>query len=85
MKDRILTLIIGMLVGAILATLGFFIYSKTLNSNMPKMKQMDGNKQMQRPSDGNREEPPEMPNQNGGTSPRMPASSSDNNKRNEAN
>ena len=34
MKNRILTFIIGVLVGAILATAGFLIYSKTMNKNI---------------------------------------------------
>ena len=33
MRNRILTFIIGILVGAILATAGFLIYSKTINKN----------------------------------------------------
>ena len=34
MKNRILTFIIGILVGAILATAGLLIYSKTINKNV---------------------------------------------------
>ena len=34
MKNRILTFIIGLLVGAIITTIGFLIYSKTMNKRM---------------------------------------------------
>ena len=61
MKNRILTFIIGILVGAILATAGFFIYSKTINKNQNEMtKPFQNNGQMQRPN-GNMGEPPEKP------------------------
>ena len=63
MKNKILTFIIGVLVGAIIATAGFLIYNKTIgnNSNQPEMMQMNGNGQM--------EEPPEMPNGDNGEEP----------------
>ena len=61
MKNRILTFIIGILVGAILATAGFLIYSKTINKNQNEMtKPFQNNGQMQRPN-GNMGEPPERP------------------------
>ena len=53
MKNRILTFIIGILVGAILATSGFFIYSKSINKNKNQnemMKPFENNGQMQRPN-----------------------------------
>jgi len=60
-KDKILPFIIGVLVGAIIATAGFLIYNKIIksNSNQPEMMQMNGRGQMERPSDENMEEPPE--------------------------
>ena len=57
MKNRILTFIIGILVGAILATAGFLIYSKSINKNQMN-KPFENNGQMQRPN-GNMGEPPE--------------------------
>ena len=47
MKQKILTLVIGILIGAILATVGFIIYTKVIkkpNNNMPQM--MDRNFEM---------------------------------------
>ncbi|MBQ2835797.1 MAG: hypothetical protein IJE68_03060 [Clostridia bacterium] len=62
MKNRILTFIIGILVGAIIATAGFLIYSKSINKNMNPNERMpiEQNGQMQRP-DGNMGEPPAKP------------------------
>ena len=61
MKNRILTFIIGILVGAILATAGFLIYNKTINKNQNEMmKPFENNGQMQRPN-GNMGERPEKP------------------------
>ena len=59
MKNRILTFIIGILVGAIITTVGFLIYSKSLNKNQMNI-QFENNGQMQRPG-GNMGEPPEKP------------------------
>lgn len=63
MKDKIVFLIIGILIGGIIATTGFLVYSKTItnNSNQPEMMQMQQNGQMQPPSNGNMEQPPEKP------------------------
>lgn len=60
MKNKILPFIIGLLVGAIIATTGFLIYSKSVssNSNQPIMMQMNGNGQKGDPP-GNMEQPPE--------------------------
>ena len=69
MKNKILTFIIGVLVGAIIATGGFLIYNKTIgvNSNQPEMMQKG------QPSNGNMEEPPEKPNgDNGEETPEKP-------------
>lgn len=61
MKNRILTFIIGVLVGAIVAISGLLIYSKVINKNQNGMMiPMERNEQMQRP-DGNMENPPEKP------------------------
>lgn len=67
MKEKILTFIIGFLVGAIIATTGFLIYSKTIANNVtqPEMMQMNGNGQMgeppEKPSVDNGEQPPTKP------------------------
>ena len=61
MKNRILTFIIGVLVGAILVTTGFLIYSKSMNKNPNKMMMIfENNGQMQRGGE-NMGEPPEKP------------------------
>ena len=64
MKDKIMFLIIGILIGAIIATAGFLIYSKSVKSNstQPEMMQMNGNGQMMQSENDNMEEPPEKPN-----------------------
>ena len=70
MKNRILTFIIGVLVGAILATAGFLIYSKTINKNQNEMtKPFQNNGQMQRPN-GEVGEPPAKPDED--FRPQMP-------------
>ena len=71
MKNKILTFIIGVLVGAIIATTGFLIYNKTVktNSNQPEMMQMDGNGQMMGQPSGDMEEPPEKPSGDNGEEP----------------
>lgn len=65
MKDKILTFIIGLLVGAIITTLGFYICLKVNNSNIQIPEMQDGNRPMQqqmiRPEDGGT--PPEMPSE----------------------
>lgn len=73
MKDRIVFLIIGILIGAIIATSAFWIYNKIIsnnNENFPEMMQMNSNGQMGNPPSGNMQTPPEkpdgeMPGQNG--------------------
>ena len=65
MKNRILTFIIGVLVGAILATAGFLIYSKSINKNINLNGRMpfENNGQME-PPNGNMGERPEKPQGN---------------------
>lgn len=71
MKGKILTFIIGVLVGAIIATTGFLIYNKigANNSNQPEMMQMNGNGQMGGQQPGSMEEPPEKPDGDNGEEP----------------
>ena len=63
MKDKIMFLIIGILIGAIITTGGFLIYNKSLSNNVdqPEMMQMNENGQMQPPSNDNMGEPPAKP------------------------
>jgi len=60
MKNRILTFIIGMLVGAILTTTGFLMYSKGLNKNSNGKLPVENNRPIQPPS-GIMGEPPAKP------------------------
>ncbi len=62
MKDKIIMFVIGILVGAIIATGAFFIYSKSITCNT-------NNSQMQNPL-GN---PPSMPNGQNGENNEPPA------------
>lgn len=66
MKNKILTFIIGVLVGAIITTVGFLIYNKATinnNSNQPEMMQTNGNmgQPPEKPDGDNGEEPPARP------------------------
>lgn len=81
MKNKILILIIGILIGAIITTSAFLIYNKSVvkNSKEQETMRMDGNGQMQPPSNGNMGEPPQVPNGNGGTSKELPLNSNNNN------
>ena len=77
-KEKIILFVIGVLVGAVISTAAFFVYTKTLgtnsNSNSSSSQQMQGGT------------PPEMPsgenssNGQGGTPPEKP--SDDNNSEN---
>ncbi len=82
MKDKIMYLIIGMLIGAIVATSGFLIYSKTAsnnNGNSPEMMQMNSNNQMGNPPSGDMGTPPDKPNgDNGQEPPAKPGESTSN-------
>ena len=81
MKNKILILIIGILIGAIITISAFLIYNKAVVKS-PKEQQtmrMNGNGQMQPPSNGNMGEPPQVPNRNGGTPPEKPSNSNNNN------
>ena len=75
MKEKIFIFIIGILVGAVLSTSVFYIYTRINKSNsVPQMNQkMGGN-----PPEMNGGEPPEMPN--GEERPEKPGSERDENK-----
>lgn len=81
MKDKILTFIIGLLIGAIITTAGFLIYNKAIknNSEQPEMMQMNENGQMGQPSDGNMEMPPEKPSGDNSEEPPTKPEDSNNN------
>lgn len=75
MKEKVLTFIMGVLVGAIITTACFFIYNKKAvnNSNQPETMQMEENGQMGGQQSGNMEQPPEKPDgDNGEQPPEMP-------------
>ena len=67
MKDKVMFLIIGILIGAIITTAGFLIYNKTVaqNTNQPEMMQTNPNGQMgeppEKPDGDSGEEPPAKP------------------------
>jgi hypothetical protein len=80
MKGKILTLIIGILIGAIIATAGFLIYFKTTSNDSEQngTMQMDGNGPMggfngengdapEKPDGDNSEEPPTKPDEDNST------------------
>ena len=76
-KEKIILFIIGVLVGAVISTAAFFVYTKTLgtSSNNSSM-QMPGGTPPEMPSGQNNQSgtPPEMPsgqNNQGGTPPEM--------------
>lgn len=64
MKNKILTFIIGVLVGAIITTIGFLIYEK-VNNNSHSMPNGERPQMMERE---NGETPPEMPSKNNSSS-----------------
>ena len=79
MKDKILVLIIGFLIGAIVTASGFLIYEKVNTNSNSQMPRGEGMQMMGR-SDG--EEPPEKPgkqsqsdNSNKSTPPEKPSNS----------
>lgn len=73
MKDKIFMFIIGLLVGAIIASGAFYIYTKTINAGATNNPQMQGGQppQMQGNQTG---QPPEMPSSGNGQPPEMPSS-----------
>ena len=79
LKDKIIIFIIGLLVGAVIATGAFFIYSKTTcNTTNNSQMQMPGGNPPSMPSGENSEngQPPEKPDGENGQPPEKP---SDNN------
>ena len=80
MKDKILIFIIGLLVGAIISTGAFYIYSKSnacdcSNTNT----QMNGGTPPEMPSGQNNGQPPEKPDGDNNNNGQQPEKTSDNN------
>ena len=69
MKDKICIFIIGLLVGAILSTGAFYIYTAIAGSNNNQNTQMNGGTPPDKP-DG---EPPEKPDGESGNPPEKPS------------
>ncbi len=65
MKNKILPFVIGVLVGAIITTLGFLIYEKTNTNNMMQSRERAG--EMMYRGDG--ENPPDRPDGEEGMKP----------------
>ncbi len=87
MKNKVLIFIIGMLIGAIIATTAFYIYGKTNNNQtqgnfndggMPQMDQENRGTPPDLPSgaQGNMSQMPSQNQQNGSTPPQTPGSTS---------
>ena len=79
MKDKIILFVIGLLVGAVIATGAFYVYTTTTNScsNNQNTKVISGQPpEMPSGGQGERREPPEKPNGENGKSSEKP---SDNN------
>ena len=67
MKDQIMLFIIGVLVGAVISTGSFFVYTTATNSNdCSNNTQMNGNQPPEMPSgqNNNGNQPPEKPGDN---------------------
>ena len=69
MKNNILLFVIGVLVGAVIATGAFFVYSKTTNTNDNQQTQVNGGTPPSMPSNDNNQngQPPAMPNNSNNT------------------
>ncbi len=82
-KEKIILFVIGVLVGAVISTAAFFVYTKTLGTNSNS----SGSSSQQMPGGGT---PPEMPsgqngsNSQGGTPSEMPSNNSSSNNTNQA-
>ena len=64
MKENIILFVIGVLVGAVISTGAFYIYTTTLNNNCSNNQtQMSGGQPPEMPS-GQNGQPPEMPGSN---------------------
>jgi hypothetical protein len=71
MKDKILIFIIGVLIGAVITTGAFYIYSKTVTCNNTQQ-QAPGGTPPEKP-EGEIGEPPEKPDGESGEPPEKPS------------
>lgn len=78
MKDKIMLFIIGVLIGAIIATGAFYVYTTTSNSCSNQNTVMNGGQPPEMPNGQNSEsgEPPEKPDGESGQPPEKPSSES---------
>ena len=81
MKDKIIVFIIGVLVGAVLSTGAFYIYTRVSGNNSNNT-QLNGGQPPEMPN-GENGQPPEKPD--GDNTGEPPAKPEDNNKENEDN
>ena len=75
MKDKILLFVIGVLVGAVISTGAFFVYTKattTCNTNSNSQMQMPGGNPPSMPN-GQNGQPPEKPDGENGQPPEKPS------------
>ena len=66
MKDKIMLFIIGILLGAVISTIAFYVYTTTTSCNCNNNTQMNGGT------------PPEMPNNQNGQPPEKPGDTQNN-------
>jgi len=78
-KDKIIIFIIGVLVGAVISSLAFYIYTTTSNSFDNSSNNMEMNGGPPEMPNGENGQPPEMPNGENGQPPEMPNRQSQNN------
>ena len=66
MKDKIMLFVIGILLGAVIATGAFYVYTTTNNNSCSNSIQMNGGTPPELPGGQNNEtgNPPEKPNEN---------------------
>ena len=74
MKDKIIIFIIGILLGAVISTGAFYIYTATKGSNECNNPQMNGGQPPEMPNGENGQggQPPEKPDGENGQPPEMP-------------
>ena len=78
MKEKIMIFIIGLLVGAVIATGSFFVYSKVTTCNTTNNSQIGmpgGNPPSMSNGQNNNGEPPEKPDGENGEPPEKPSDS----------
>ncbi len=78
MKDKIMIFIIGVLVGAVISTGAFYIYTAASNSKSSNQEtQMNGGQPPEKP-DGENGQPPEKPDGDNGEPPEKPSNNDTN-------